>query len=61
VCNDKWTPLVYIIRTVLDTPSYIFSVKEDFQGGLNGVEIVIFQRTDVVRGVTAHYVALCAA
>ena len=41
-------------------PSYKFSVKEEFQGGLNGVEVVIFQRTDVVGGLTAHYVGLCS-
>ena len=61
VFNDKWTPLVCKMSSVLDTPSYIFSVKEEFQGGLNGVEVVIFQRTDVVSGVTAHYGGLCAA
>ena len=42
-------------------PRYIFSVKEEFHGGLNGVEVVIFQRTDVVGGVTARCVRLCAA
>jgi hypothetical protein len=55
VFNDKCTPLVCTMSTVLDTPSYIFNIKEEFQGGLNGVEVVIFQRTDVVGGVTAHY------
>jgi len=49
------------MSTVLDTPIYIFSIKEEFQGGLNGVEVVIFQRTDVVGGVTAYYVGLCTA
>jgi hypothetical protein len=61
VFNDKCTPLVCTMSTVLDTPWYIFSVKEEFQGGLNGVEVVIFQQTDIVGGVTAHYVSPCAA
>jgi hypothetical protein len=33
---------------------------DELQGGLNGVEVVIFLRTDTVGGVTARYVGLWA-
>jgi hypothetical protein len=46
---------------VLDIPSYMVSVMEELLGGLNGVEVVMFQRTDLVGGQTAHYVPVCAA
>jgi 5,10-methylene-tetrahydrofolate dehydrogenase/methenyl tetrahydrofolate cyclohydrolase len=49
------------MSTKLDTPSYIVTIMKELQGGLNGVEVVIFQRTDLVGGITAHYVPPCAA
>jgi hypothetical protein len=51
-----WIPLARIMSTALDTPSYIGSIVEELQGGLNGVEVVMFQRMDLLDGTIAYYV-----
>jgi hypothetical protein len=61
VFSDTWTPLVRTMSIMLDTPSYVVTITEELLGGLNGVEVVIFQRTDLVGGITACYVRLCTA
>jgi hypothetical protein len=50
------TPLSRTTSTVLDTLIYIASIMEELQGGLNGVEVVMFQRMDLLDSTIAHYV-----
>jgi len=46
---------VYTTRIVLDVPSDIASVMEALRGGLNGVEVVMFQRMDLLDTTVAYY------